>query len=197
MSNTNTGAAQLLAEIQSRITAAVNTILNALVLENQNLKLQLDELSIKVDSLSASVTSVNKKPIGNNGNKATATSVVKVESGPAVIAAPTSFPVNKNIFFRAQFKLSEDFRKEYITPEMQQLLDNDPVVQGKKDETQKLTEMSKKCYDFIKNNKDTTAMKKLEQEYVTSKGLYMDSIKQPQQNADVRTPPQTPKNEPL
>ena len=193
MSNTNTGAAQLLAEIQSRLTAAVNTILNALILENQELKLQLDELSIKVDSLSASVTSVNKKPIANK----VTTPIVKVESSSAVIATPTSFPVNKSIFFRAQFKSSEKFRKDYISPENQQLLDNDPVVQGKKDETQKLTEMSKKCYDFIKNNKDTTMMKKLEQEYIASKALYMDSIKPPQQNADERTPPQTPKNEPL
>lgn len=192
MSKSN-GAEQLINEFQSRLTAAVNTINNTNTVEIQALKLQLDELSIKLDGISALLSETKKKPAGTKN----ATATVKVESNPAATTptAPTSFPVNKNLYFRQQFKLSEEFRSKYLTPEIKEIVDKDPVIQAKKDETQKITAMAVKCYDFIKNNPDTTVMKELEKLYITQKGLYMDSIKPPQQNADARTPPQTPKNE--
>ena len=179
MSNEQNGVKALVEEIGNRITASEKNVINAVILENTQLKVQIDTVKARMEVIEAIVA----------GQKKQVTRAAKpVETVEVVAATKKNFPINKMLYFKQQFQENEEFRNKYFTPEIKEIIDNTEAVKSKTTPEAKLGAQATGCYRHI-NEKTPDIMKDVEKLYKDEKNKYETLAKQPQLNAGERTPP--------
>ncbi len=124
--------------------------------------------------------------------KKKAVKVVEKKPPTAVVAdqgvvLEKKVPINKMVYFRENFKISEEFRKRYVTPEMAKLMEADPTVTSKTTEIQKRASEATFCWKYIKDNK-TPSYDLIEKEFQALKTNSIGVNKPQQEQAEANTP---------
>lgn len=163
---------------------------------SQDVLVAIGRLETRIDILEKLV-SEKRKPTATRGEKKTAGVAEGAAATPAANDAPIAppagaqknFAVNKLVYFREQFKTDANFRAKYVTPELQELMDKDPLITGKAKEDQKLVAQATFCWNYFKTNTKDGAADAIEKEYAAAKQAHEAANKPAQQQADPRTPP--------
>lgn len=180
MSNEQNGVKALVEEIGNRITASEKNVINAVILENTQLKVQFDTIKARMEVIEAIVAGQKKQVTRTAKPAETATEPTPV--------AKKNFPINKLLYFKQQFQENEEFRNKYFTPEIREIVDNTEAVKSKTTPEAKLGAQATGCYKHI-NEKLPNVIDEIGKLFKEEKVKHETLAKQPQLNAGERTPP--------
>ncbi len=147
------GAASQLTTLKEDITKHVTTqvnnsrtdIMQTLTEQFTEILVQIEKLNVRMDTLEKAC-SAPKKPAA----KPAADKPADVSTAPAV--GGKAFPANRLLFFKDQYKTSEEFRNFALTPEISNHIANDETIRTKKDD-QKVIASANYCWSVRKNDK--------------------------------------------
>lgn len=150
--------------------------------QNQEILLAIGRLEIRMDVFEK-LLGEKKKPVAR-----AKASTTPVKAGDAVVVdqpagVKKNFPVNKMVYFKQQYRESEEFRKEFTTEEVQAALDADEKVQSKKGAS-KIAAEGALIYNFHRNSEDKTMFDKLGDTYKAAKEQYNSDNKPEQEVAE-------------
>lgn len=156
----------------------------------QELIVQMGRMESRIELLEKLVG--EKKKSATRGEKKTtdvATPAATGETAEAVPAPATGakFALNKLVYFRDQFKASAEFRKKYVSDELDKLMEEDPTIKGKTKDDQKLIAKATYAWNYFKQH-DTKTATDIENEYLAAKALHEAANKPPQQTVEPKTP---------
>jgi hypothetical protein len=181
-------AAKLTQALEPVVGESEKRIINAFTVELQELRLEVSALRAQLATIEALIAAQKKAPA--RVTKATSPAETP-DSGAAdsksPVPVPESFPTTNLIWFRNNFKSSEEFRKKWISPELQELMDKEPTIQSKAKPEQKLLAMCTYCWSHIKLN-DKDRKDKIDAEYKAAKDAHAAAKTAPQLTAEPRTP---------
>lgn len=195
--NNTDGATSLKIVLSPLIEAYSKTIMQNTTIQVQEVLLELGKLNARLDVLEK-LGSDKKKPAVRSDKKAletptetvtTAAAATKetvavvAEAGPAV----KNFAVNKLVYFKEHFKTNADYRARFVDETMQGLMNAEPLIMAKTNDTQKFIAQATFVWNYIKEHKPDVSIA-IGKEYDTAKVAHQAAIKPPQQVADPHTP---------
>lgn len=170
-------------ELKDHVTAGTQEVLIAIA----KLEGRVDVLEKLVGEKKKTTTRGEKKTAGVDANAANPGAVGEIQ-----LQQPTgttkNFPVNKLVYFRDHFKTNADYRAKYVSEDVKKLMDADPTITGKTNESQKLIAQATFCWNYFKTNKTDVAAA-IEKEYQEAKAAHELANKPPQQTVEANTPP--------
>ena len=180
----------VLGPVLEKIQVAINTHTTATVVaEVQALQIEVGALRKEVQVL-AGIVGEKKKTIARAPKTEAVTNGVVTTNDtpiPQAVGTKKSFAGNKLIYFRENYKASQEFRDKYTTDEIKALIADDKTCKTKTQPEQKLVAECNFCWNHIKNTKKDI-MEAIELEYKTAKKAYEEAHEPPQQNAEEHTP---------
>jgi hypothetical protein len=180
-----TDAAKKLADgIKPTIVESEVKITGAMNVNHMELIALLKEIQVEVQVLSKSVA----------GQKKTVTKAPKAEptseaaSGDITVEpSKTKFAINSNVWFKAQYKASAEFRTKYVNEKLRALMDADTTIKSKTNDDQRHVAESTFAWTWIKTNDDEN-FKAIKKEYDEKKAAHESANKPAQQTAEQHTP---------
>lgn len=189
----SSGAGEALVKVLSPLldkmkTDITNELKAVIVATGQAQELKIDNLQKEVQVLTGVVGGQKKTITRAKADNPPTTTVTTNDSViPQPVGNKKSFPGNKLIYFREQYRTNEEFRNKYATEEIRKLISEDPTCKSKTNAEQKLLAEINFCWNHLKNN-HPTIINEIEERFKEAKKLHADANEVPQQSAESHTP---------
>lgn len=184
---TSGAAANIINEVQARITQGNRDITEKMSVGFLELKLKQDEMIQRMQVLEGLVANSKKTP----AKKQTAETVTVEGAAEGVTTeapkAKATFANNRPAWFTGRYKTEAGFKEKYVTAEIATLMEAVTEITSKKDAPRQNAE-AKWVLNYLRDHKKAI-YDELELEFQKAKTAHLSANKPAQQTAETTTPP--------
>lgn len=185
--------ATMISPIFKEIAASIVTSVNQTIITNtQDIMLRIGDLETQMRALDTMIASkkipvTRNKPSGGQTEPAvSADGTVTTTAPQSVTSVPTVFPNNKMVWFRNSWKASEEFRAQFLTPEIAAEMEGIKDIIGKTGPQRHIAEANHYWKSIEKNE---PIKKKIAAMWTTDKERFELQNKHVQEVSEPHTPP--------
>lgn len=145
----------LAAIIAPVVNSSAESVKQLIETRQQEILVAIEGLNTRLSLVEQLIGGSKKKTTSKKAADGDVAAVAAVANETAVVKS--SFPVNKMLYFRHYFEKDLTFRKQYMLPELEKAIKEDPKVINAKSPKAANTQTNIIAWNFVKNHKELYA----------------------------------------